>query len=155
MKGNEKIIEHLNMRLAEELTAINQYFVHSEMCENWKYAHLTKEIKQRSITEMKHAEKLIERIIYLEGHPIVDHLNQINIGAEVPKIHTNDLDLEYSAVNGYNDSIRVAAEVGDDGTRQILEKILKDEEQHVDWLEAQLDQIKQAGVENYLAEQIY
>ena len=125
------------------------------MSENWRYSHLTAEIKQRSITEMKHAEKLIERIIFLEGRPIVDHLNKINIGAAVPNMHANDLELEYSAVHGYNDSIRVAGELGDDGTRKILEAILKDEEEHVDWLEAQLDQIKQTGVENYLAEQIY
>ncbi len=155
VKGNEKVIEHLNTRLAEELTAINQYFVHSEMCENWNYSHLTEEIKQRSITEMRHAEKLIERIIFLEGRPIVDHLNQIKIGAEVPQMHVNDVELEYSAVKGYNESIRVAGELLDDGTRKILESILKDEEEHVDWMEAQLDQIKQTGVENYLAEQIY
>jgi bacterioferritin len=155
MKGHEEIIKHLNTRLAEELTAINQYFVHSEMTENWRYQQLTDEIKKRSIVEMKHAEKLIERIIFLEGHPIVSHLNQINIGSSVPEIHKNDVSLEYSAVAGYNESIRVAGELKDDGTKQLLESILKDEEGHVDWLEAQFDQIEQTGVENYLTEQIY
>lgn len=155
MKGHDEIIAHLNTRLAEELTAINQYFVHSEMCENWNYEHLTDMIKKRSITEMKHAEKLIERIIFLEGNPIVSKLNRINIGMEVAEMHKNDLDAEYAAVNGYNDSIRLAGELKDDGTRKVLEAILKEEEEHVDWLEAQNDQIEQVGIENYLAEQIY
>ncbi len=155
MKRHEKIIEHLNARLTEELTAINQYMVHSEMCENWNYIRLNDAIEKRAIVEMKHAEKLIERILFLEGRPIVSNLNQINIGPEVPDMHKNDLDSEYGAVHGYNDSIHVAGELGDEGTRKILEAILKEEEEHVDWLEAQLDQIKQTGVQNYLAEQIY
>jgi len=154
MKGNETIIQHLNDRLAEELTAINQYFVHSEMTENWNYEQLTDPIKKRSITEMKHAEKLIERIIFLEGVPIVSKYNEIRIGADVPAMHNNDLGLELGAVKNYNDSIRVCAELGDDGTKKLLEGILKDEEEHVDWLEAQLDQISQTGIQNYLAQQI-
>ena len=155
MKGNDKVIEQLNTRLAEELTAINQYFVHAEMTENWNYERLSDPIKKRSITEMRHAEKLIERILYLEGQPIVDKLNQIRIGAEVIQMHKNDLDAESTAVRGYNESIRIAGELGDDGTRKVLEAILKDEEEHVDWLEAQLDQIQQTGIQNYLAQQIY
>ena len=155
MKGHKKIIEHLNARLAEELTAINQYMVHAEMCENWHYDRLYEMIEKRAIVEMKHAEKLIARILYLEGQPVVSQLNKISIGQDVPAMHSNDLDAEYTAVKGYNDSIRVAAELEDDGTRLILQSILKDEEDHVDNLEAQLEQIKQTGVQTYLAEQIY
>ncbi len=154
MKGNEKLIEHLNARLAEELTAINQYMVHAEMCENWNYGKLADAIEKRAITEMKHAEALIARILFLEGRPIVSNLNKISIGAEVPEMHANDLAAELDAVKAYNDSIRLASEVGDDGTRQLLRSILKDEEDHVDWLEAQLDQIKHMGLPMYLAEQM-
>ncbi|RJR40734.1 MAG: bacterioferritin [Deltaproteobacteria bacterium] len=154
MKGNEKIIEHLNQRLAEELTAINQYMVHAEMCENWKYSHLHEAIRKRAITEMIHAEKLIARILFLEGIPIVSNLNKIFIGAEVPKMHENDRGAEEMAIRSYNDSIRLAAEVGDSGTKELLESILKDEEDHIDWIEAQMDQIQQMGLQNYLAEQI-
>jgi bacterioferritin len=154
MKGNEKIIEHLNARLAEELTAINQYFVHAEMCENWGYERLHGMIRKRSIDEMKHAEKLIARILFLEGKPIVSNLNKVHIGAEVPKMHENDRQAEEAAIQGYNDSIRLAVEVGDNGTRELLESILREEEMHIDLLEAQLDQIRQMGVPNYLVEQI-
>ncbi|HEY6009583.1 MAG TPA: bacterioferritin [Geobacteraceae bacterium] len=153
MKGNEKIIEHLNARLAEELTAINQYMVHSEMCDNWLYEKLHKTIEKRAIEEMKHAEKLIARILFLEGIPIVSNLNKVHIGAAVEKMHANDRSAEDMAIKGYNESIRLAVEVGDNGTREILEAILRDEEDHIDWIEAQLDQIKQMGVQNYLVEQ--
>jgi len=155
MKGNEKIIEHLNERLADELTAINQYMVHAEMCDNWKYKHLDETIQKRAIDEMKHAEKLIARILFLEGRPIVSHLNKIQIGAEVPKMHEYDHGAEEVAIRGYNESIRLAVEVGDNGTRELLEAILKEEEDHIDWIEAQFDQIKQMGPQNYLVEQIY
>lgn len=154
MKGNDTVIQHLNDRLAEELTVISQYFVHAELCENWDYEPLAAEIKKRAITEMKHAETLIERILFLEGKPIVSKLNAMHIGAEVPAMHTNDLNAEIGAVKNYNDSIRVAGELGDDGTKKILEAILSDEEYHVDWLEAQNDQISQMGIQNYLAKQI-
>jgi len=154
MKGNEQVIEHLNTRLAEELTAINQYMVHAEMCENWGYGKLGERIEKRAIAEMKHAEALIDRILFLEGRPIVSNLNKINIGSEVPEMHKNDLGLEMDAVRGYNETIRLATEVGDNNTKVLVESILKDEEEHVDELEAQLDQIKQAGLENYLAQQI-
>jgi bacterioferritin len=155
MKGNEKIIEHLNARLAEELTAINQYMVHSEMCDNWGYKNLAEAIEKRAKDEMKHAEKLIARILFLDGRPIVSNLNQIFIGAEVPKMHENDHGAELGAVHSYNESIHLAAELGDNNTRVLLESILKEEEDHVDWIEAQLDEIKQIGVQNYLAQQIY
>ena len=154
MKGNEKVIEHLNARLAEELTAINQYMVHSEMCDNWGYERLHKMIEKRAIDEMKHAEKLIARILFLDGRPIVSNLNKVYIGAEVPKMHENDRIAEEGAIRGYNESIRVAVEVGDNGSRELLEAILKEEEDHIDVLEAQLDQIAQMGVQNYLVEQL-
>ena len=154
MKGNEKIIEHLNKRLAEELTAINQYMVHSEMCDAWGYGKLHKVIEKRAIDEMKHAEKLIGRILFLEGRPIVSDMNKIHIGAEIPKMHANDRAAEESAILGYNESIRLAADVGDNGTRDMLVAILKDEEDHIDNLEAQLDQISQMGIQNYLVEQL-
>jgi bacterioferritin len=154
MKGNEKVIEHLNVRLSEELTAINQYMVHSEMCDNWGYGRLHKMIEKRAIDEMKHAEKLIGRILFLDGRPIVSNLNKVFIGAEVPKMHENDRIAEDAAIRGYNESIRVAVEVGDNGTRELLEAILKEEEDHIDLLEAQLDQIKQMGIQNYLVEQL-
>ncbi len=154
MKGNEKIIEQLNKRLAEELTAINQYMVHAEMCDNWKYDKLHAAIQKRAVDEMKHAEKLISRILFLEGRPIVSDLNKLFIGAEVPKMHENDRAAEDGAIKGYNESIKLAVEVKDNGTRELLESILKEEEDHIDWIEAQLDQIKQMGPQNYLVEQI-
>jgi bacterioferritin len=155
MKGNEKIIEHLNMRLAEELATINQYMVHAEMCDNWKYKRLDETIQKRAIAEMRHAEKLIARILFLEGIPVVSNLTKISIGAEVPKMHENDHGAEEVAIRGYNATIRMAVEAGDNGTRELLQSILQEEEDHIDWIEAQLDQIKQMGVQNYLVEQIY
>jgi bacterioferritin len=154
MKGNKKVIEHLNARLSEELTAINQYMVHAQMCENWKYTRLHNMIEKRAIDEMKHAEKLIDRILFLEGIPIVSKLNKLFIGAQVPAMHENDRGAEETAIAGYNQSIRLAVEVGDNGTSELLKSILKDEEDHIDLLEAQLDQIKQIGIQNYLIEQI-
>jgi bacterioferritin len=154
MKGNDQIINQLNTRLAEELTAINQYFVHAEMCENWRYERLHEMILKRSIQEMKHAEKLIARILFLDGIPIVSELNKIHIGNEVAKMHKNDHAAETAAIRGYNESIRLAVEVGDNGTRELLESILKEEEEHIDLIEAQIDQIAQMGVQNYLVEQI-
>ncbi len=154
MKGNVKIIEHLNARLAEELTAISQYMVHAEMCDNWQYKKLDDMIQKRAIDEMKHAEKLIARILFLEGIPIVSNLNKMHIGSEVPKMHQNDHEAEVGAISGYNDSIRVSVEVGDNGSRELFESILKDEEDHIDLIEAQLDQISQMGLPNYLVEQL-
>jgi len=154
MKGNERIIERLNARLADELTAINQYIVHSEMCANWGYDRLHEAIEKRAIEEMKHAEELIARILFLEGRPIVSNLNEINIGAEVEAQHAKDWAAEEVAIKAYNEDIRLAVEIGDNGTRELLESILTDEEEHIDWIEAQLDQIKQMGIQNYLVEQI-
>jgi bacterioferritin len=154
MKGNEKVIAVLNNLLADELTAINQYMVHSEMCANWRYDRLHKAVEGRAITEMKHAEKLIGRILFLEGEPTVSHLKVIHIGSTIEKQFENDLAAEQGAVQAYNDGIRLAVEVGDNGSRELLESILTDEEDHLDWLEAQLDQIDQMGIQNYLVEQI-
>ena len=154
MKGDAKILDRLNDLLSDELTATNQYMVHSEMCDNWKYERLHKAVEGRAITEMKHAEKLIARILFLEGMPIVSNLKKINIGAEVEEQFKNDRQAEYDAVKAYNDAIRLAADVGDNGTRDMLDDILEDEEEHVDWLEAQLDQIEQMGIQNYLVEQV-
>jgi bacterioferritin len=154
MKGNPKVIEHLNARLVEELGAINQYFLHAEMCENWRYAALKETIKKRSIEEMRHAEKLIERILFLEGQPIVSQLGKITIGATVDAMHENDWAAENDAIQKYNESIRVAMEAEDNGSKELLEAILKDEEEHIDWIEAQRDQIKQMGIQVYLGEQI-
>ncbi len=154
MKGKPKIIEKLNALLADELTAINQYIVHSEMCANWGYERLHEAIEKRAITEMRHAEKLIERILFLDGVPIVSKLNKIEIGSDVKAQFANDLDAERMAVQAYNEGIQLAVEAGDNGTRALLESILADEENHIDWLEAQLDQIEQMGIENYLSDQV-
>jgi len=153
MKGNDRILEHLNARLAEELTAINQYMLHSEMCANWRYPKLHEAIEKRAVQEMKHAEKHIARILFLEGKPVVSKLNTPNIGATVDAQLANDRTGEQDAIRAYNESIRLAAEVGDNGTREMLGSILEDEEGHLDWLEAQLDQIQQMGIQNYLAGQ--
>ncbi len=154
MKGNDKMIAKLNDLLSDELTAINQYFVHAEMNENWGYERLHEKIRERSIQEMKHAEKLIARILFLEGKPIVSKLKKITIGSEVPAQHKSDWDAEDGAIKSYNDGIRLAVELADNGSRELMESILKDEEDHIDWIEAQLDQIKMMGVANYLVEQI-
>lgn len=154
MQGNKQIIEILNLRLAEELTAINQYIVHAEMCANWGYTKLHEAIEKRAIHEMKHAEKIIERILYLEGSPTVSKLNQINIGKDVEAQFKSDYDSELIAVKGYNDSIRVCTEAGDNGTRELFKANLIDEEGDVDWLEAQMDQIKQMGIQTYLSQQM-
>ena len=151
MKSNDKLMQTLNGLLAGELTAINQYVVHAEMAENWGYGKLNKSVRARSITEMKHAEKLIERILFLEGTPIVGELNKINIGADVPQQCANDLALEMTTVANYNSAVKLAMDVGDNATREILEGILKDEDGHVNEIEEKLDQIKQMGVQNFLA----
>ena len=153
MKGNEKIITVLNEFLADELTAINQYIVHSEMCDNWGYGKLHDAIEKRAIDEMKHAEKLIARILFLEGKPVVSNLNKIKIGATVDEQIKNDWDAESGAIKAYNDGIRLCMELHDNGTRELIDSNLKDEESHIDWLEAQLDQITQMGLQNYLLSQ--
>ena len=153
MKGNEKIIAKLNELLADELSAINQYMVHSEMCADWGYEKLHEAIEKRAIDEMKHAEKLIGRILFLEGLPIVSELNPLHIGAKVPDQAENDHTAEVGAIKSYNDGIRLAVELGDNGSRALMESILADEEDHIDWIEEQLDQIEQMGLPQYLSEQ--
>ena len=154
MEGNKQVLEHLNLRLAEELTAINQYIVHGEMCANWGYAKLHEAIEKRAIHEMKHAERIIERILYLEGRPNVSKLNAINIGKDVEAQLQSDYESEKSAVKGYNESMKLCTDVGDNGTRELFKSNLLDEEGDVDWLEAQMDQIRQIGIQNYLSRQV-
>ncbi len=153
MKGNEKLLTVLNQLLADELTAISQYMVHSEMCESWGYGKLHKAIEGQAMDEMHHAEWLIQRIIFLEGSPVVSKLNPMKIGAAVPEMIGNDEADELGAVRSYNAGIRLAREVEDQGTADLLTKILKMEEGHVDWAEEQRDQIGQMGLQNYLANQ--
>jgi len=154
MKGNPKIIAELNLALKEELTAINQYFLHAEMCENWKYDKLGDYIKKQSIDEMKHAEALIERILFLDGTPTMNEAMKLNIGQNVREQLEGDLKLEIEAVGMYNNSVRIARDEGDNASRELFERLLKDEEEHVDWLEAQLHQINEIGYERYLSQQI-
>jgi bacterioferritin len=152
MKGNPKVVKELNGALREELTAINQYFLHAEMCENWGYKKLSDYIKKQSIDEMKHAEKLIERVLFLDGTPSMQPL-QLNIGGTVRQMIESDLALEVSAVKQYNAAVQLATQEKDNGSRDLLVTLLKDEEDHVDWLEAQLHQIKEMGYERYLSMQ--
>jgi len=154
MKGNDQVLAKLNELLAEELTAINQYMVHSEMGDDWGYERLHKKVEARAIEEMRHAEKLIGRLLFLEGRPIVSRLNAIHIGENVETQLRNDRQAEHDAIARYNEAIALARDVGDNGTRDLLEEILEDEEEHIDWIEAQLDQIEQTGIQNYLVIQI-
>ena len=154
MKGDPKVLEELNSRLAEELTAINQYMVHSEMCDNWGYEKLHKTIEKRAIDEMKHDEKLIARIIFLEGVPIVSKLNDIHIGPEVPRMYVNDHNAEADAIKNYNSSILVCGEARDFATREILEHILDEEDAHIDAIESVQDEISQMGVQVFLSTQM-
>ena len=149
MKGNAKVIEELNKALREELTAINQYFLHAEMCENWGYRKLSDYIKKQSIGEMKHAEALLERILFLDGIPTMEPL-KLSVGSTVKDMIEADWKLETSAVAQYNAAVQIAMEQKDNGSRDLLVTLLKDEEGHVDWLEAQLHQIKEMGYERYL-----
>jgi len=153
MKGSRKVIEELNKALREELTAINQYFLHAEMCENWGYDRLSEYIKKQSIGEMKHAEALMERILFLDGTPSMKPL-ELTIGKHVEEMLQSDLDLELSAVKAYNAAIQIAVAEKDNGSRDLLVVLLKDEEDHVDWLEAQMHQIKELGYERYLTMQM-
>ncbi|HEY5983914.1 MAG TPA: bacterioferritin [Anaerolineales bacterium] len=153
MKGNDRVIAVLNAFLADELTAISQYMVHSEMCANWDYKKLHEAVEKRAIEEMKHAEKLIARLLFLEAKPIVSQLNKINIGASVEEQLQSDMAAELGAINGYNEGIKTCLEAGDGGSRELIEDNLEDEEEHLDWLEAQIDQITQMGIQNYLQTQ--
>jgi len=152
MKGNPKVIEELNKALREELTAINQYFLHAEMCENWGYRKLSEYIKKQSIGEMRHAEVLLERILFLDGVPTMEPL-KLKVGSSVKDMIEADLKLEVSAVAQYNAAVQIATEQKDNGSRDLLVVLLKDEESHVDWLEAQVHQINEMGYERYLSMQ--
>jgi len=154
MQGNLKVIATLNEALQEELTAINQYFLHAEMCENWHYEKLAKFIRKESIEEMRHAESLIERILFLDGTPNMTELMKINVGQSVKDQLESDLKLELHAYEMYNRAVIIAREAADNTSRELFERILKDEEEHIDWLEAQMHQIKEVGYERYLSEQI-
>jgi bacterioferritin len=154
MQGNAKVIAELNRALTEELLAINQYFLHAEMCENWKYEKLAGFIKKQSIDEMKHAEVLIERILFLDATPNMTEPMQLSIGQNVKDQLAADLKLEIGAVAMYNNAIKVSTAEGDNASRELFERLLKDEEAHVDWLEAQLHQIQEIGYERYLSQQI-
>jgi bacterioferritin len=152
MKGNAKVIEYLNRALREELTAINQYFVHAEMYENWGYEKLSKYIKKQSIGEMKHAEALIERVLFLDGEPYMEPL-ALKVGKNTKEMLKSDLEAELGAIALYNEAVQAAADNKDNGTRDLFVKLLKDEEEHADWLETQLHQIDEIGYERYLLSQ--
>jgi bacterioferritin len=154
MRGNDRVIAALNQALKSELTAINQYFVHAEMAENWGYKRLSGLIKKDSIQEMKHAEEIIERILFLDGEPNMSELFPIRVGRNVKQQIENDLALEIEAVANYNASVALCREVGDNGTRELFEKLLADEEGHVDFLESLLFQIQEMGYERFLSQQI-
>ena len=154
MKGDPKVIAVLSEVLKAELTAINQYFLHGEMCENWGYERMAKKIRKESIEEMVHAEKCIERILYLDGSPNMSDYFKINVGATLEQQLKNDLELEYAAVKRLNEGMKIAEDHHDNGSRDLLEHILLDEEHHIDWLEAQLHAIGEMGIQNYLAQQL-
>jgi bacterioferritin len=153
MKGSQTVLDELNKALREELTAINQYFLHAEMCENWGYEKLSQYIRKQSIGEMKHAEALLERILFLDGVPNM-HPLELSIGKDVKEMLESDLALELSAVKQYNAAIQIAVDHKDNGSRDLLVTLLKDEESHVDWLEAQVHQMKELGYERYLTMQM-
>lgn len=154
MKGVAKLIEGLNDLLSDELTAISQYMVHSEMCDQWGYAALHGSIEKRAFDEMHHAESIIGRILFLEGLPVVSNLKQMHIGATVPEMIKNDEMAELGAIQAYNKAIALAGEWGDEASADFLVEILHQEEDHLDWAEKQHAQIGQMGLENYLAQQI-
>src|SRR5262245_33819195 len=154
MQGEPEIIEMLNEVLTAELTAINQYFIHAKMCENWGYERLAEKVRAESIDEMKDADAFIERILFLEGVPNMQRLNPVRVGETVEEQLTVDLELERDAIARYNRGIALAVEKGDNGTRELFERKLVGEEEHADWLESQLELIRQVGLENYLAQQI-
>jgi bacterioferritin len=155
MKGEPRIVEALNEILTSELTAINQYFVHAKMCENWGYQKLAAKKREESMEEMKHADEVIDRILFLDGIPNMQRLNPVRVGEEPVEQHQVDLELELDARKRLNDGIALCRDKGDNGTRELLEKILKEEEDSIDWLESQLHLVKEVGRERYLAEQIH
>jgi bacterioferritin len=155
MQGDAAIIELLNDVLTAELTAINQYFIHAKMCDNWGYLRLGEHGRAESIEEMKHADMVIERILYFDGTPNMQRLYPVRVGESVPEQFQLDAELEYAAVERLNNGIALAVEKGDNGTRELLAQILVSEEDHIDWLETQQETIRQIGVERYLAEQLH
>src|SRR5215467_3030759 len=155
MRGNEKVLKHLGEALKAELTAINQYFLHSKMCDNWGYYRLGAYYRQESIDEMVHAEKLMDRIIFLEGTPNMSDIGKINVGRNVKAQFESDLALEVRAVKQLNAAIEISTDVGDNASRALFEEILKDEEHHVDYLEGQLHAIGEMGLESYLSQQLH
>jgi bacterioferritin len=154
MQGDPRIIEILNDVLTGELTAVNQYFIHGKMCGNWGYKRLAEHNVHESIDEMKHADRVIERILFLDGVPNMQRLNPVRVGETVPEQFQLDLELELAALKRLNDGIAVCTEAGDNASRALLEHILVDEEEHADWLETQLEAIRQVGEANYLAQQL-
>ena len=154
MKGDKQVVTLLNDVLTAELTAVNQYFLHARLCEHWGYQRLYEKVRKESIEEMKHADELIERILYLEGMPNLQRLGKVNVGETVPEQFRLDLEVEYEAIKRLNDGIEACRAAGDNGTRDLLEKMLREEEEHADWLETQQEAIKQIGVERYLSEQL-
>jgi bacterioferritin len=155
MQGDPAIIEMLNEVLTAELTAVNQYFIHAKMCDNWGFDRLAEKIRDESIDEMKDAEAVIERILYLDGVPNLQRLGSVMVGETVPEQFDLDLAVEVAAVERYNRGIALAVEKGDNGTRELFERRLLGEESHADWLESQIELIRQVGLENYLATQIH
>ncbi len=155
MQGDAQILEALNDVLTAELTAINQYFVHHKMCENWGYQKLSKKKREESVDEMKDADKLIERILYLDGVPNLQRLSPVRVGEDPVEQHKLDLAVETEAIERLNKAIALCRDKGDNGSRELLEEILTGEEESADWLEAQLHIVEQIGAENYLAEQIH
>ncbi len=155
MKGDPEVIEVLNAVLTSELTAINQYFIHHKMCENWGYERLAANKRKESIDEMKHADRVIERILFLDGVPNMQRLSPVRVGEDPVEQHRLDLALELDAVERLNQGIALCVAKGDNGSRELLESILKEEESGIDWLEAQLYLVSQLGAERYLAEQIH
>jgi bacterioferritin len=155
MRGDDEILGMLNEVLTGELTAINQYFVHAKMCDNWGYRRLGEKVREESIEEMKHAEELVERILYLEGVPNLQRLGTLRVGETVQEQFESDLGVEREALSRLGDGIALCLAKGDHGSRDLLESILGDEEEHVDWLETQLETIRQIGIEHYLAQQLH
>jgi len=155
MKGNEEVLSLLNQLLTNELTAINQYFIHAKMCENWGYGRLAQKIREESIDEMRHADQVITRILFLDGVPNLQRYHKLHVGETVKEQFESDRELEYAAIAFLNQGIKAAREVGDNATEDLMTNILVSEEEHTDWLETQLELIRQVGEQNYLAQQIH
>ncbi len=155
MKGNREVIDLLNEVLAGELVAINQYFLHAKMCKNWGYLRIAHKVRSESIDEMKHAEQLVDRILFLDGLPNLQRLDKLSVGQTVPEQFQSDVDLEYRAIKRLNDGIQLCRERGDNASEELLTRILVSEEDHVDWLETQLRLVAELGEKAYLAEQLH